>query len=103
MLAPPPKGLSPPPTKILDSPLSRGPYMGGGRFNTGYLRNEDEALRHGGTDDHEHGDGNELHCDVVSERERQHQCHYTKDHHVINTHPDLLGIVQRRYLHLQVQ
>ena len=58
-----------------------------------YLGNEDEALRHGGADDHEHGDGDELHGDVVSEREGQHQGHYTEDHHVVNTHPDLLGIV----------
>ena len=59
----------------------------------GYLGNENEALRHGGADDHEHGDGDELHGYVVSEREWQHQGHYTQDHHVINTHPYLLGIV----------
>ena len=35
----------------------------------GYLGNENEALRHGGADDHEHGDGDELHGYVVSERE----------------------------------
>ena len=66
-----------------------------------HFRHEDDALRHGGSDDDEQRRERVVECDAILKHERHDDAHRTEHRHVVDADADQLRVVQFSDIHLR--